>query len=93
MDTQLIVNAAFAVVGSLAMFLLKAIYHELRALKDADKANQDKLHTLENHLASHYPKREELRQEVAAVFQKFDRFCENFGAKMDKLGEKLDQRG
>lgn len=92
MDNQLIFNAAAAIIGALAMFVLKAVYAELAALKDADKSTQDKLHQLDTHIAANYVKRDDLRQEIGQIFAKFDRFCENFGAKMDKLSEKLDNK-
>lgn len=92
MDNQLIFNAAAAIIGALAMFVLKAVYAELANLKDTDKSTQDKLHHLETHIAAQYVKREDLREEVGQIFAKFDRFCENFGAKIDRLSEKLDKK-
>ena len=79
METQSIINAAFAALGAMGGFILKAVWDGLKELRDADSVLTDKVQKIEVIVAGQYVKRDEFDKTIAALF-----------AKLDKIDSKLD---
>lgn len=79
MEPQSLINTAFAVVGALGGFILKAVWDGIKELREADSALTDKVQRIEVLVAGAYVTREDFGRMTATLF-----------AKLDKIDAKLD---
>ena len=84
MDSQTIINSAFAVIGALGGWVLNRIWEALKDLHAADKVLTEKVGAIEVLVAGVYVTREELQKTVSAVFTKLDRIEDKLDHKVDK---------
>lgn len=78
-------NLAVGLVGTLAGFVLKAMWDGLKELQHADKELTDKVHGIEKVVAGDYVKKDELERAMQALFMKLDRIEHKLDGKADKV--------
>jgi len=84
MDTQTLINTAFALIGALGGWVLNNLKSSIDELRKADAMLADKVQQIEVLVAGTYVKREELDKIAAAIFTKLDRIEAKIDNKMDK---------
>lgn len=84
MDSQSIINWAFAAVGALLSFILKVIWDAVKDLQSSDKELVDKVQHMEVLVAGQYVKRDDMDKLGDAIFAKLDRIESKLDGKVDK---------
>lgn len=81
MDTQTLINTAFALLGALGGWILNNIKSSIDELRKADSLLADKVQQIEVLVAGTYVKRDDMDKLAEALF-----------AKLDKIEMKLDNK-
>lgn len=84
MDSQSIINWAFAALGALISFILKVIWDAVKDLQTSDKELADKVQHIEVLVAGQYVKRDDMDKLGNAIFLKLDRIESKLDGKVDK---------
>lgn len=84
MDSQSIINWAFAALGALISFILKVIWDAVKDLQTSDKELADKVQHIEVLVAGQYVKRDDMDKLGTAIFTKLDRIEAKLDGKVDK---------
>jgi SMC interacting uncharacterized protein involved in chromosome segregation len=77
MDTQQIFNLGASVIGSAAMWVLKVIWDEIKAIKEA----QD---NLQKDMAKQVVLKEDYRNDISDIKNMFNRILDKMDTKADK---------
>jgi SMC interacting uncharacterized protein involved in chromosome segregation len=77
MDTQQIFNLGASVIGTAAMWILKVIWDEIKALKEA----QD---NLQKDMAKEMVLKEDYRTDISDIKNMFNRILDKMDTKADK---------
>jgi hypothetical protein len=77
MDTQQIFNLGASVIGSAAMWVLKVIWDEIKAIKEA----QD---NLQKDMAKQVVLKEDYRADISDIKNMFNRILDKMDTKVDK---------
>jgi SMC interacting uncharacterized protein involved in chromosome segregation len=77
MDTQQIFNLGASVLGSIAMWILKVIWDEIKALKES----QD---NMQKDLAKEMVLKEDYRADISEIKGLFNRILDKMDTKVDK---------
>jgi hypothetical protein len=83
-DSQSIINWAFAALGALISFILKVIWDAVKDLQTSDKELADKVQHIEVLVAGQYVKRDDMDKLGTAIFTKLDRIEAKLDGKVDK---------
>jgi hypothetical protein len=81
MDQHSFIELIFAIIGFLGSFILKAMWDTLKELEHIDKEHNEKLSSIEIHIASKYVTKDEVSKLLDAI-----------SAKLDKIENKLDSK-
>jgi hypothetical protein len=81
---QTIINWVAGALGTLAGFLLNALWQAVKDLQAADKELADKVASVDKVVAGDYVRRDEFMTTISALFNKLDRIEDKIGKKVDK---------
>jgi hypothetical protein len=84
MDTQTLINTAFALIGALGGWILNNIKASVDELRKADIQLADKVQHIELLVAGTYVKREDMEKLSQALFHKLDKIEAKLDAKVDR---------
>jgi len=84
MDTQTLINTAFALIGALGGWILNNIKSSVDELRKADIQLADKVQHIELLVAGTYVKRDDVEKLSVALFNKLDKIEAKLDAKMDR---------
>lgn len=81
---QTIINWLLGGFGTLLGFLLNAVWQAVKDLQKADQALVQKFSELEVLVAGNYVRKEELQDNIKALFAKLDRIEDKLDRKVDR---------
>lgn len=84
MDSQSLINAAFALVGILGGWVLNSLRDSIKALHEQDEHLVQKVQAIEVLVAGNYVKRDDMDKMSSAIFQKLDRIEQKLDKKVDR---------
>jgi hypothetical protein len=84
MDTQTLINTAFALIGALGGWILNNIKTSVDELRKADLNLADKVQHIELLVAGTYVKRDDMEKMSQALFLKLDKIEAKLDAKVDR---------
>ena len=84
MDSQSLINAAFALVGILGGWVLNSLRDSIKALHEQDEHLVQKVQAIEVSVAGNYVKRDDMDKMSSAIFQKLDRIEQKLDKKVDR---------
>ncbi len=85
MLSQDILNALFAITGTLLGWWVKAMWEALKDLQKMDMQLSNKMSDIEVLVAGHYVQKTDLTVLSDAIFKKLDRIEDKLDAKVDKV--------
>jgi hypothetical protein len=85
MDSQSLINAAFALLNITIGFFLKWMYDSHRDLKKSDSELADKVQKIEVLVIGDYVRKTDYDKLAETIFSKLDRILEKLDHKQDKL--------
>ena len=81
---QTIVNWVLTAAGTVLGFLLNAVWQAVKDLQEADQTLVQKVGELEVLVAGDYVRKEELQDNIKALFAKLDKIEDKIDRKADK---------
>jgi hypothetical protein len=84
MDTQTLINTAFALIGALGGWVLNNLKSSIDELRKADSMLADKVQHIEVLVAGTYVKRDDMEKLGSALFTKLDKIEAKLDGKADK---------
>lgn len=84
MDTQTLINTAFALIGALGGWVLNNLKSSIDELRKRDSDLADKVQHIEVLVAGTYVKRDDLEKMSTALFTKLDKIEAKLDGKVDK---------
>jgi hypothetical protein len=84
MDTQEIINYAFAVCGFLGGWVLKVVWESIKEMQKADIKLTEKVSQIELLVAGQYVKNERFEAVIAKLFDKIDKIHDIVQTKADR---------
>jgi hypothetical protein len=84
MDTQTLINTAFALIGALGGWVLNNLKSSIDELRKADSMLADKVQHIEVLVAGTYVKRDDMEKLGSALFTKLDKIEAKIDGKADK---------
>lgn len=84
MDSQVIINIAFTIIGILGGFILNTIFRKLEVLQRTDEGIARDMTELKVALPSNYVHKEDFKHLTDVLFEKLDRIESKLDKKVDK---------